>query len=324
MLINMGPSQVMLAVKNLSATAGAVRHTGSALGLGTSSGGGHGNPLHYCLENPTGRGAWWATGHRVTKSWTQLKWLSTIIINIFFNDWKGIQTQRVNLQFYQLQQNPNRRLLITVIKTKHLKQVEINDVYKNKGKPDKRLVGNEQEKSAERQLSRIERKVSHRISIPQEDIFRKQRWAVPLLRWLVVLFPTPPTKCNNNNKPSGHCIWSRHKKAGKGGEKKTNSQFQSPRNDMAVSFLVFFLLHIFPTWSRRSHQPGNTNKSRERCHSESFWRRVKKSEIRNGNFHPCWVITNHTPTSQHQWGSKEGPGLPPPNPVVKKHPCIFC
>ena len=97
MLINMGASQVMLAVKNLSATAGAVRHTGSALGLGTSSGGGHGNPLHYCLENPTGRGAWWATGHRVTKSWTQLKWLSTIIINIFFNDWKGIQTQRVNL-----------------------------------------------------------------------------------------------------------------------------------------------------------------------------------------------------------------------------------
>ena len=85
-LINTGASQVMLAVKNLSANAGAVRHTGSALGLGTSSGGGHGNPLHYCLENPTGRGARWATGHRVTKSWTQLKWLSTIIINIFLND----------------------------------------------------------------------------------------------------------------------------------------------------------------------------------------------------------------------------------------------
>ena len=31
---------------------------------------GNGNPLQYsCMENPTDRGAWWAT---VTKSWTQL------------------------------------------------------------------------------------------------------------------------------------------------------------------------------------------------------------------------------------------------------------
>ena len=33
----------------------------------------YGNPLQYsCLENPTDRGAWWATVHRVAKSWTQL------------------------------------------------------------------------------------------------------------------------------------------------------------------------------------------------------------------------------------------------------------
>ena len=25
-----------------------------------------------CLENPMDRGAWWATVHRVTKSWTRL------------------------------------------------------------------------------------------------------------------------------------------------------------------------------------------------------------------------------------------------------------
>ena len=38
-------------------------------GLGRSPGGGHGNPLqHSCLENPTDRGAWWATVHVVTKS----------------------------------------------------------------------------------------------------------------------------------------------------------------------------------------------------------------------------------------------------------------
>ena len=31
-----------------------------------SPGGGHGNPLQYsCLENPTDRGAWWATLHGV-------------------------------------------------------------------------------------------------------------------------------------------------------------------------------------------------------------------------------------------------------------------
>ena len=34
-------------------------------------------PLQYsCLENPMDRGAWWAAVHRVTQSWTRLKWLS--------------------------------------------------------------------------------------------------------------------------------------------------------------------------------------------------------------------------------------------------------
>ena len=40
-------------------------------GLGRSSGEGNGNPLQYsCLENTMDRGAWWATVHRVKKSWT--------------------------------------------------------------------------------------------------------------------------------------------------------------------------------------------------------------------------------------------------------------
>ena len=47
-------------------------------GLGRSPGGGHGNPLQYsCLENPMDQGAWRATVHRVSKSWTRLKQLST-------------------------------------------------------------------------------------------------------------------------------------------------------------------------------------------------------------------------------------------------------
>ena len=38
---------------------------------------GHGNPLQYsCLENPVDGGAWLATVHGVTKSWTRLKRLS--------------------------------------------------------------------------------------------------------------------------------------------------------------------------------------------------------------------------------------------------------
>ena len=41
-------------------------------------GGGHGNPLQCsCLENPVDRGAWLATVHRVTKSWTWPRRLST-------------------------------------------------------------------------------------------------------------------------------------------------------------------------------------------------------------------------------------------------------
>ena len=46
-------------------------------GSGRSLGGGYGNPLQYsCLENLMNRGAWWATGHRVSKSPIQLKQLS--------------------------------------------------------------------------------------------------------------------------------------------------------------------------------------------------------------------------------------------------------
>ena len=41
---------------------------------GRPPGGGFGNPLQYsCLENPLDRGAWRATVHRATKSWTRLK-----------------------------------------------------------------------------------------------------------------------------------------------------------------------------------------------------------------------------------------------------------
>ena len=57
-------------VKNRPANAG---DTGPILGLGRAPGEENGNPLQYsCLENPLDRGAWQATVHGVTKSWTRL------------------------------------------------------------------------------------------------------------------------------------------------------------------------------------------------------------------------------------------------------------
>ena len=51
----------------------------SVPGSERSSGGGYGNALQYsCLEDPIDRGAWWATVYTVTKSPTQLKWLSIV------------------------------------------------------------------------------------------------------------------------------------------------------------------------------------------------------------------------------------------------------
>ena len=58
-------------VKNLPANAGNIRYMYLVPVSGRSPGAGDGNPLQYsCLENPIDRGAWWATVHRVAKSWT--------------------------------------------------------------------------------------------------------------------------------------------------------------------------------------------------------------------------------------------------------------
>ena len=93
--VNVQASQVALMVKNLPVNAGDVRDAGSIPGSGRSPRGGHSNPLQYsCLENPTYRGAWWATLHGVAKSWTWLKWLSRR---------SSSSSSRVNMQYYMLQ-----------------------------------------------------------------------------------------------------------------------------------------------------------------------------------------------------------------------------
>ena len=66
-------SQVAQVVKNPLANAGDTRDAHSTPGSGRSPGRGNDNPLQYSsLENSTDRGAWRATIHGVTKSWTQL------------------------------------------------------------------------------------------------------------------------------------------------------------------------------------------------------------------------------------------------------------
>ena len=67
-----GGSEVKVSASN-------ARDLGLIPGSGRSPGEGNGNPLQYsCVENPMDGGAWWATVHRVAKSWT---WLSNLTFN---------------------------------------------------------------------------------------------------------------------------------------------------------------------------------------------------------------------------------------------------
>ena len=63
--------QVALVVKNPPINAEDIRDVSSIPGSGRSPREGHGNPIQYsCLKNPMDREAWWATLHRLAKSWT--------------------------------------------------------------------------------------------------------------------------------------------------------------------------------------------------------------------------------------------------------------
>ena len=58
-----------LSGKESACNARDTRDLGLILELGKSPGGGNGNLLQYsCLENPMGRGAWWATVYGAAKS----------------------------------------------------------------------------------------------------------------------------------------------------------------------------------------------------------------------------------------------------------------
>ena len=69
-------------VKNLPANGEDAGDEGSVPGSRRSPGEGNGNLLQYsCLENPMGRGAWWAAIYGVAKSWTWCEELT---------HWKGL------------------------------------------------------------------------------------------------------------------------------------------------------------------------------------------------------------------------------------------
>ena len=62
-------SQEALVVKKLPASTGGIRDMGLSPGFRRSPGEGYSNPLPYsCLQNPIGRGVWWATVPRVAES----------------------------------------------------------------------------------------------------------------------------------------------------------------------------------------------------------------------------------------------------------------
>ena len=69
-----GASLVIRGIKNCLQCGRCRRHTRDTwVGKTPSPEGGNSNPLLYpCLGNPMDRGAWWATDHEVTKSWTRL------------------------------------------------------------------------------------------------------------------------------------------------------------------------------------------------------------------------------------------------------------
>ena len=63
-------------IENPPVDAGDARDVGSIPGSGRCPEGSHGNLFQYsCLQNLMDRGAWQATVHRVTKSWTWMKQL---------------------------------------------------------------------------------------------------------------------------------------------------------------------------------------------------------------------------------------------------------
>ena len=86
-------------VKNPPAHA---RDMGSVPGSGRPPGEGNGNPLQYsCLGNPMDGGAWWATVHGLTKSWTWLSnWAAISNLNSLEMNYLHVSRQKRTHTFF--------------------------------------------------------------------------------------------------------------------------------------------------------------------------------------------------------------------------------
>ena len=109
-----------LVVRNLPANAG---DTGSIPGSRRSPGAENSNPIQCsCLGNPTDRGAWWATVHRVAKTRTQL------------SDWAYTYTRDLNPEHVRNSYNPVIKRQITQVKNgERIQRKYINDQKHMKG-----------------------------------------------------------------------------------------------------------------------------------------------------------------------------------------------
>ena len=80
-------------------------------GSGRSPGEGNGSPFQYfCLENPRDRGAWWATSHGVTKSWTRLSDFHSLVPKT------GTKIKRLLLVI-------NHRVTVGIVFTVHINEI---------------------------------------------------------------------------------------------------------------------------------------------------------------------------------------------------------
>ena len=92
--------------KESACNAGDTRDMGLIPASGRYPAGGNGDPLQYFrLENPMGRGAWWATVHRFAKSQTRL---STHVLFIF--KWEGDERKTFQLLLISTNLNPHTNM----------------------------------------------------------------------------------------------------------------------------------------------------------------------------------------------------------------------
>ena len=88
---------------------------GSIPRLRRSPGEGNGNPFQYsCLETPMDGGAWWATVHGVTKSWTQMSDFTSLWPYKIITKWLFLKSTNFGKQVSQ-PLGAIRKVLITFI-----------------------------------------------------------------------------------------------------------------------------------------------------------------------------------------------------------------